>query len=467
LHTKFCNKNVFLNCVNKFDSYLKMKALIIAAGNGTRMQPVTRGRHKSLMPLLGLKIIERVILGAKEAGIKEFVIVTGYKGDIYQQTVGDGLRYGVKIQYVQNDKWEKPNGLSVLCAKKYLKDNFVLLMSDHVFDASTLKKLIRLKIKKDECILAVDKNLESVLDVSDTTKTVVVGDRVTNMGKHLEKYNAYDTGMFYCTPFIFKALEAVVKREKMSLTNGMNFLVKRGQLRAFDIHGKFWSDCDTWKDIKFAESKLIRNLSKPADGIVSKKLNRKVSGFITSFLVKTPVTPNMISFFIPILAILSFFILSVGTQLSFIIGGLLIQFLSIIDGCDGEISRLKFQKSVFGAWLDPILDRYVDMFLIAGMAYGYWKATGNDLVLFMAVMVIFADVLQDYMSAKFFALTGKKIKDSLDFPFKRDIRMLVLAIGAITGQVLISFVIFAFFVNLKVILKIINVKRFSEAELSL
>ena len=57
-----------------------MKALIIAAGDGTRMQPVTRGRHKSLMNLLGLKIIERVILGAKEAGILEFVIVTGYKG---------------------------------------------------------------------------------------------------------------------------------------------------------------------------------------------------------------------------------------------------------------------------------------------------------------------------------------------------------------------------------------------------
>ena len=57
-----------------------MKALIIEAGNGTRMQPVTYGRHKSLMSLLGLRIIERIILAAKTAGIFEFVIVTGYKG---------------------------------------------------------------------------------------------------------------------------------------------------------------------------------------------------------------------------------------------------------------------------------------------------------------------------------------------------------------------------------------------------
>ena len=79
-----------------------MKALIIAAGNGTRMQPVTRGRHKSLMPLLGLKIIERVILGAKEAGICEFVIVTGYKGKEIQEFLGEGNRYGVSITFVQN-----------------------------------------------------------------------------------------------------------------------------------------------------------------------------------------------------------------------------------------------------------------------------------------------------------------------------------------------------------------------------
>ena len=440
-----------------------MKALIIAAGDGTRMQPVTRGRHKSLMSLLGLKIMERVILAAKEAGIREFVIVTGYRGRELQQVIGNGSKYDVAIEYVQNDEWEKANGLSVLKAKAKLQNNFVLLMSDHVFDYHTLQRLVRIKLQKDECALAIDRTLGSVLDVADTTKVVARSGRVHTIGKHLEKFNAYDTGMFLCSPVIFEVLEQTTRKGKNSLTNGMNVLVKNAKLRTFDIKGNFWSDCDTYADIKFAEKKLLQNLSKPADGFVSKKFNRKVSAFITSFLIKTPITPNMISVFIPTLAILTFFILSRGTQMSFIFGGILIQFLSIIDGCDGEVSRLKFQKSVFGAWLDPILDRYVDMFLIAGMAYGYWNATGNDLILFMAVMVIFADVLQDYMSAKFFIITGKKLRASLNFPFKRDLRMLVLAIGAVTGQVLVSFLVFAILVNLKVVLKVVNVKRFSEA----
>ena len=57
-----------------------MKALIIAAGRGERLRPITDRNPKPLIPILDLRLIERVILSAKKAGIKEFVIVTGYLG---------------------------------------------------------------------------------------------------------------------------------------------------------------------------------------------------------------------------------------------------------------------------------------------------------------------------------------------------------------------------------------------------
>jgi len=439
-----------------------MKALIIAAGNGTRMQPVTRGRHKSLMPLLGLKIIERVILGAKEAGIYEFVIVTGYKGEKLREFLGDGSKYEVSISFVHNSHWEKANGISALTAQKYFNENFALLMSDHVFSPNTLIRIQRLKLKNNECALAIDKNLDSVLDVEDTTKVMVKDGKAIALNKNLDEYNAYDTGMFVCSPYIFKVLEKTTKRGKNSLSDSMRVLISEGDLRTLDNKGRLWADCDTWEDIKFAEKKLLKNLSKPSDGILSKKFNRKVSTFITRFLVKTPITPNMISVFIPVLTVLTFFLLSKGTYPWLIFGGLMIQFLSIIDGCDGEIARLKFMKSFLGAWLDPILDRYVDMILIAGMAYGYWNTTNNNFILFMAIIVIFADVLQDYMSSKFFMITGKKLISSFDFPFKRDVRMLILALGAITGQILASFLIFAIAAHIKAAAKIVNAKRIND-----
>ena len=442
-----------------------MRALIIAAGNGTRMQPVTRGQHKSLMPLLGLKIIERVILGAREAKIREFVIVVGYRGIQLKKYIGNGERYGVRVTYVENKNWHKPNGISVLLAKKYFKENFVLLMSDHVFDPSTLKKLQRLKLKKYECALAVDRNLKSSLDILDTTKVMVKKGKVTNIGKNIESYNAFDTGMFFCTPHIFKVLEKTTSIGKNSLTNGMNVFVKRGNLRIFNNKDKFWADCDTYKDIKFAEKKLLASLTKSADGSISKLFNRKISTFMTKFLIHTPLTPNIISFIIPFLAIFTFFILAIGSYPWLLIGALMIQFLSIVDGIDGEMSRLKFMGTKWGKWIDPILDRHVDAIIIAGMAYGYWNITGNNFILPIAIFVILADILQDYMSSKFVAITGVKLITS-DIPFKRDTRLLLLALGTITNQILIAFIVFILISQYKVVNRFIAAKLITEKQVS-
>ena len=438
-----------------------MKALIIAAGNGTRMQPVTRGRHKSLMSLLGLRIIERIILAAKEAGIFEFVIVTGYKGKELKESVGDGSRFDVSITYVQNNKWEKANGISVFKAKDYFKENFILLMSDHVFDWRTLLKLKRIKLKKDECALAIDKKLDGVLDITDTTKVITKNGRIEKIGKSLEKYNAYDTGMFFCSPYIFKILEKTIGKGKNSLTNAMSILASEGRLRLFDIKEKFWADCDTYADIKFAQTKLINSLPKPADGILSKKFNRKVSGLITRLLVRTSITPNLISLSIPILAVFTFFLLIQGRYPWIIFGGLLIQFMSILDGCDGEIARLKFLKSKWGGFFDTVLDKYVDTIVIAGMALGYLTVTGNELILPIALFLIFTLSLDGYMPTKFKVDIGKGLKfNILTFMnIKRDVRLVILALGAIFSQILLAFLIILFVYSLKVVIRLISAKR--------
>lgn len=439
-----------------------MKALIIAAGNGTRMQPVTQGQHKSLMPLLGLKIIERIILGAKEAGIYEFVIVTGYKGEELRGFLGDGARYGTTLSYIHNNKWKKANGISVVAAQKYFNENFVLLMSDHVFTPKTLIRIKRLKLKTHECVLAIDKNLDSVLDVKDTTKVTVKNGKAIALNKNLESYNAYDTGMFVCSPYIFKVLEKTIKHGKNSLSDGMRMLITEGNLRILDNKGNFWADCDTWKDIKFAEKKLLKSLIKPKDGMISKNLNRRVSTFITRFLIKTPLTPNMITFAIPTLfGIPTFFLLAQGTYPWILFGGIMIQFMSIIDGVDGEISRLKYLGSVWGKWLDPIADRYVDTIVIAGMAYGYWRITGNANIIPVLAFVMLSELFSDYLASKFESQTGRKLKFS-GVEFKRDIRLLVLAVGAITNQIFLTFIIFITISQLKFAGQIIAGRRIAQ-----
>jgi len=423
-----------------------MQALIIAAGNGTRMQSVIRGRHKSLMSLLGLKIIERVIFGAKEAGIFEFVIVTGYKGKELEETIGDGSRFGVSIAYVQNNEWEKTNGISVFKAKDYFRENFILLMSDHVFDWRTLIGLKRIKLKKDECALAIDKNLDSVLDIGDTTKVLVKNNKVALISKNLDVYNAYDTGMFLCSPYIFKVLKKTISDHKNSLTNGMRVIAKEGKLRAFNVKGRFWSDCDTYADIKFAEKKLLKSLSKSEDGIISKIINRKVSIFISKYLVKTGLTPNKISILNLMIGISSAFLFAKGSFPWIFIGGILTQITSITDGCDGEIARLKFLSNEFGAWLDDTFDRYIDMLIVIGMAYGCWVISQNSLVWPIAAFAVMGLALLNYLPAKYRNITGRNLV-WYGPKFKRPGRLLLVMFAGITGLIFPTLILIALISN--------------------
>jgi NDP-sugar pyrophosphorylase family protein len=119
-----------------------MKALILAAGSGSRLGSLTINKPKALIQLLGISLIERVILTAKQAGISEFLIVCGYLGGKIKSQLGDGERFRVKIAYITNEEWQEGNGVSVLKAKDYIKEKFILMMSDHIFDSRILRELV-------------------------------------------------------------------------------------------------------------------------------------------------------------------------------------------------------------------------------------------------------------------------------------------------------------------------------------
>ena len=93
-----------------------LKCLIIAAGKGIRLSK--GGDSKPLISLLGLSLIERVILTAKNVGLSDFYVVTGYNGEKVRCFLDEFSRNrNLKITHIVNDEWEKANGISVLKAR--------------------------------------------------------------------------------------------------------------------------------------------------------------------------------------------------------------------------------------------------------------------------------------------------------------------------------------------------------------
>ena len=184
-----------------------MKCLIIAAGKGHRLQ--SKGDSKPLTPLFDIPLIERVIRCALEAGADDFFVVTGYKGEgvrVFLDRLTE--RLGIGITPIVNEDWEKENGLSVLKARDYLREPFLLLMADHLFDPSIVRKLIEFPLADGEIALGVDGNRSNPLvDLEDVTRVKTERGKIRDIGKNMNEYNGFDTGLFVCTPAIFDALE--------------------------------------------------------------------------------------------------------------------------------------------------------------------------------------------------------------------------------------------------------------------
>lgn len=354
------------------------QAVIIAAGNGSRLQGYQKGCPKPLVNVGGMPLLQRVILSAKKIGVTEFVIVIGYQAARIRKTI-NARKLGVKITWVRNPDWKKPNGVSVLKAEKYVDGKFLLFMSDHIFDLNILNRIKDFDLANDGGVLCVDYALNEV-NLDDATKVRTENNRLINLGKSLTDFNAIDVGIFVCMPNLFDELRLSQESGDETLSGGIRMLSEAGKMATFDIGDAFWQDVDTVPDIYNAEKLLLRSTRSQNDGIIAKMINRRISNRITRWLLKTPITPNQISIFNLFFSIFIAWLVAAGTPANIIIGGILFQLVSILDGCDGEVALIKLRGSKRGALVDTVTDHLSYIAFIIGVTVGTYNVTQNPMV---------------------------------------------------------------------------------------
>lgn len=235
-----------------------MKCLIIAAGQGTRLRSIAAS--KPLARIAGLPLIEHVVRRAAAGGASEFVVVTGYQPEPLEAFL-DLLsgRSGLPIEVVRNEDWARPNGLSVLAAAPRLDGDFILLMSDHLFDPEILRDMIAADRTGAALTLGADHVVGNpLLDLDDATKIELgEGGRIRRIGKTLAPYDAIDTGIFIATPALLEALRASLAAGGTgSLSEGVQALADSGLAFTRDIGGRWWLDVDDEAAFAKAEAAL-------------------------------------------------------------------------------------------------------------------------------------------------------------------------------------------------------------------
>jgi len=221
-----------------------MNCLIIAAGHGSRLRDISPS--KPLTPVAGVPLIEHVARAAAAGGASAFTVVTGHEAERLEAFLADlSERLGLPIKTVRIADWDRPNGHSVLAGAAAIAGDYLLMMSDHLFDPSIMRVL--LGAPPAALTLAVDRDLANpLLDMDDATKVALGPDgAILRIGKTLEQCDAIDIGLFRATPALADAIRAAVADGGAgSLSDGVQRLADQGEAMTVDIEGARWLDVD-------------------------------------------------------------------------------------------------------------------------------------------------------------------------------------------------------------------------------
>jgi len=229
-----------------------MKAVILAAGEGRRLEPLTEVRPKPMLPVVNRPLLEHVVESVREAGIDEVVLVVGYKRERIQSHFGDGDDWGIDIEYAVQEK-QLGTGHAVLQAEDRIEDTFLVLNGDRLIDASIVRRMREAPADGDTLIAITRTDDPSELGIVETE-----GDRVTGIEekppRHAITSEVINAGAYRFEPGAFDAIRDTETAGELAITATLDRLAADGEVRALRYRG-------TWLDVSYLWDLLSVNAS--------------------------------------------------------------------------------------------------------------------------------------------------------------------------------------------------------------
>lgn len=218
-----------------------MKGLILAAGEGLRMRPLTANIPKPLLPIAGKATIVHTIEAMRKAGVTELQILVGWRANRLKDALGDGEKLDIEIEYVtQEERLGTAHAISML-KDKLSGDRFCCAYGDIIVSPRVLEEALRQLFPMKESVMCV-----SAVDDPSRYGSVEVKDGfVKNIWEKspIRHANLINAGVYIFNPDIFEYIEAtpLSPRGEYELTDSLSLLMKKQELRAHDL-GRGWLD---------------------------------------------------------------------------------------------------------------------------------------------------------------------------------------------------------------------------------
>ena len=224
------------------------KAVILAAGRGTRLGAITADRPKPMVPVQGVPVLEHILNGLLAEGIREFLLVVGYKGHAIRDYFTEGGRWGARIEFVEQEQLNGTGG-ALMLGRGFAGSDSILSSYGDILTSYRHYSDLLAEFRKGGAA-----GVTGINYVDDPTAGGAVyreGDRVTRViekpppGTSTSNWNLAGINIF--TAEIFDALDRITPsaRGELELTDAIGKLIEAGkEVRAVELHG-FWSDIGT------------------------------------------------------------------------------------------------------------------------------------------------------------------------------------------------------------------------------
>ena len=361
-------------------------AIVVAAGTGIEDTDLSAYGNINFGSLPQIK---RLVITAQRAGIAHFTIIT----EESDSSLKDLLAYDKRIE--SSISWTTSKEKLELEDKPYL-----IIQSNLLTTPQALSNFIDDDIDTDSIYILSDTSEDPWIKTNEDRILEIT----PNGGKIVGAYAA--SGKLLNQYF----------SDSVSLYSMIPQLVNEGKAKCRKFDGKYWmrlsDDVNTAKD---AEDLIFNYVGKTATGWISRNINSKFSLPTSRQLIKTPLTPNMISIGINIIGSLCGVFYALGHP---VIGSLFMHTATIMDRCDGEVARVKLMETKKGEWVDTISDQFTVLSFLLGVPIGYYLISDKPIALILGGINI--SIFLFFVIWSFYFLTRYTNSGSLVTYFKVD-----------------------------------------------
>ncbi|MDD4250213.1 MAG: sugar phosphate nucleotidyltransferase, partial [Methanosarcina sp.] len=241
-----------------------MKAVVLVAGKGTRMEPLTSDCPKVMLEVANRPILEHILNAAVEAGIEGFVFITGYLEEQIKDYFGDGSKWGVSIEYVQQ-KEQLGTANAIGYARGHVEGAFLVLNGDMLIGQEDLKSLVSRKEEAVICVKEVENPSDFGVLETDNNKVVRIIEKPKNPPTNLANAGIY---LFRESLFDFIDKTQLSVRRELEITDSIQMLIDSGAPVGYHPLTGRWIDIGYPWDLLKANEHLLKDLKGSCEGTV-------------------------------------------------------------------------------------------------------------------------------------------------------------------------------------------------------